>query len=41
MFQGRKLERGPSRFLDSLETIIPLEREKLPPREKDTQLRLF
>ncbi|MDR1931746.1 MAG: UvrD-helicase domain-containing protein [Spirochaetales bacterium] len=41
IFQGRKLDRGPSRFLSCLENLVPLEREKLPPREKDPQLRLF
>ncbi|MDR3200767.1 MAG: RNA helicase, partial [Spirochaetales bacterium] len=41
MFQGRKLERGPSRFLETLESLVPLEKEKMPLRERDMQLRLF
>jgi uncharacterized protein (TIGR00375 family) len=41
MFQGRKLEYGPSRFLRDLESLVPLEKENLPPRKKDPQLKLF
>ncbi|ULQ60466.1 UvrD-helicase domain-containing protein [Brucepastera parasyntrophica] len=42
MFLGRKLERGPSRFLNQLETIIPLLREgELKQEKKDTQLQLL
>ncbi|MDR1316665.1 MAG: ATP-dependent helicase, partial [Spirochaetales bacterium] len=41
MFQGRKLDYGPSRFLRHLEPHVPAETETLPPRKKDPQLRLF
>jgi superfamily I DNA/RNA helicase len=41
IFQGRKLERGPSRFLGELENLIPRFQDTIPKREKDLQLRLF
>jgi DNA helicase-2/ATP-dependent DNA helicase PcrA len=41
IFQGRKIDYGPSRFLSDLESLVPLEKENLPPRKKDLQLRLF
>jgi superfamily I DNA/RNA helicase len=41
VFQGRKLEHGPSRFLAGLESLVPLEEERPSGREKDPQLRLF
>jgi superfamily I DNA/RNA helicase len=41
IFQGRKLERGPSRFLGEVESLVPRFQDTLPKREKDPQLRLF
>ena len=39
-FRGRPLTGGPSRFLQGLEALIPLAKER-PPRKRDSQLTLF